>query len=259
MRASCLALIALTFGCTESGSSGRPSAIQTPVPCTAGQTRACACADGSPGTQRCDSQWTACECVSPDPPDFGEQPPPVAGTSGGVVDAGPIPSDRSCKPGFYLGTYSCDVELFGLPVPLMGDVSFNLSVNEDMVAGNCPPSEEFCPDLVISENSGTLFGLANFIGFETQLDGALDCETGEFRATGVDGRYGNPVSTDPNDPDALLTVEEPPLGMFDGMFMGTQKPGSAGASDSIEGLWNLVDITISGLSCEGPFQVELQP
>ena len=48
---------------------------------------------------------------------------------------------------------------------------------------------EFCPDLVIAEGSGTLFGLAGDTGvaFEGKLGCGLDCETGEFRATAPDG------------------------------------------------------------------------
>jgi hypothetical protein len=120
----------------------------------------------------------------------------------------------------------------------------------------CPPGEEFCPDLVISENGGTLYGIgAGFYGFETTLTGALDCATGEFRAMGADGEWGTAVSSDPNDPDALWTVEQPPIGMFVGSLMGMH---SAGASEVIAGNWDLYDAA-SDIRCAGPFSVTLQP
>ncbi len=189
-----------------------------------------------------------------EPSDFGNASP-----SAPIADAGRVVTTptvrRDCNPGFYLGTYSCEISLFGLPLPLTGDVSFNLSVNESVVERECEPSDEFCADLVIAENSGTLFGLAGLIGFETMLDGALDCTTGEFRATGLGGRYGSPISTNPNDPDALWTVQDPPAGMFEGDLSGVH---ASAPVEAIEGTWSLVE-TVSAVACNGPFRVELQP
>lgn len=176
-----------------------------------------------------------------------------------AIDAGPsLPTGmptRNCSPGLYFGTYDCSISLFGLPLPLMGDVSFNLSVNETVVDAECDTGEEFCADLVISENGGTLFGLAGFIGFETMLQGALDCTTGEFRAAGVDGHYGNAVSSDPNDPNALWTVEDPPVGLFDGELAGTHMRGT---TETIAGEWSLSE-EATGVACVGPFSVTLRP
>ena len=179
-----------------------------------------------------------------------------------AFDAGPAENSSApagdCSPGLYLGTYSCDITLFGLlPVPLAGDVSFNLSINETTVDRECDEADEFCSDLVISENGGTLFGFAGgYIGFETTLQGALDCSTGEFRATGVDGRWGNAISTDPNDPDALWTVEDPPMGMFDGELTGMHT--KSGTGETIAGNWDLMENTMD-ITCAGPFTVTLQP
>lgn len=178
-----------------------------------------------------------------------------------AFDAGPVQDPSmpagDCSPGLYLGTYECEITLFGLlPVPLAGDVSFNLSINESTVERECDETDEFCSDLVISENGGTLFGLAGFVGFETKLQGALDCSTGEFRASGVDGRWGNAISTDPNDPDALWTVEDPPMGMFDGELSGMHEKN--GASETIAGSWDLTENTMD-ITCAGPFTVTLQP
>jgi hypothetical protein len=204
--------------------------------------------------QQCKGSWGTCVCAAMADNDFGNAA--QAGRSAG--DAGTnstlhVPP-RDCNPGLYLGTYDCDVEFIpGLAFPLSGDVSFNLSIDETVVPGEC--DDEFCPDLVISENSGTLFGLAGTTGFEAKLEGALDCTSGVFQAKGVGGKWGNPISTDPNDPNALLTVEDPPQGMFDGMLAGMHMPGTP---EAIAGTWNLAD-TLSGTTCNGPFHVELQP
>ena len=185
--------------------------------------------------------------------DFGNamRAAPMASTAGGSAARAPEMAPAACSPGLYLGTYDCDVDVLGVPLPLSGDVSFNLSINETAVPSDC---EEFCPDLVISENSGTLFGFAGAIAFETQLQGALDCKTGEFKAQGIGGKYGNGISTDANDPDALWTVEDPPYGTFEGMLAGMHRPGPP---ELIEGNWDLAD-TASGTACHGPFKVVLQ-
>jgi hypothetical protein len=196
-----------------------------------------------------------CQCIAAPPDDGFSNPDPIAP----MVDSGQImlPDDRrACSPGFYLGTYDCELTVFGVTFPLMGEVSFNLSINEMTVDRECPPSDEFCPDLVISENGGTLYGVgAVFYAFETMLQGALDCATGEFRAMGVDGRWGAAISSDPNDPDALWTIEEPPIGMFDGTLMGMH---GEGATETISGSWDLLD-QVQDIRCAGPFSVTLQP
>jgi hypothetical protein len=225
------------------------SACSSDAPADGMRTGAAAPGAGAAGSG---ASSTAGSGAALEPSDFGNAP---AGTP--VVDAEPVaaPTTRkACNPGFYLGTYSCELTLFGLPLPLMGDVSFNLSVNESVVTSECV-SNEFCADLVIAENSGTLYGLAGFYGFETVLDGALDCERGEFRATGIGGRWGAAISSDPSDPEALWTVDEPPLGAFDGDLEGMHE---ASGVEAIEGTWNLIE-TASAITCIGPFRVELQP
>jgi hypothetical protein len=222
----------------------------------AGMTQVCACPGGSSGVQSCGvNGWGACSC--PDPmSDFENPTPPLPMPDAGQTTVPePMPD---CSPGFYLGTYECEITFLGfLAVPLAGDVSFNLSINEMIVPGECQPSDEFCSDLVISENGGTLYGIAaGFYGFETQLQGALDCTTGEFRATGIGGRWGNAISSDPNDPDALWTVEEPAMGMFTGELTGTHARTSS--AETIAGNWNLREDAMD-INCIGPFTVTLQP
>jgi hypothetical protein len=186
--------------------------------------------------------------------DFGNAPPtaPMLGTAGATAIRAPATPPSGCSPGLYVGTYDCDVDLLGIQLPLSGDVSFNLSIDQTKAPGKC--GAEFCPDLVISDNSGTLFGFAGLIAFETKLHGALDCKTGEFKAQGIDGKYGNGVSTDLNNPNALWTVGDPPFGTFDGMLAGMHHTGTP---EFIAGNWDLRD-TASGTSCSGPFKVALQ-
>jgi len=239
----------------ESTPSQRVNSGQMPQ-CVAGASTSCVCSSGA-GTQTCNAGGTynPCQCEPGEMAIDVGNPDPITPT----VDAGPMTPTgptRDCSPGLYLGTYECEISLFGFPVPLAGDVSFNLSINEMTIGQDCEPGVEFCSDLVISENGGTLFGLAGFIGFETMLEGALDCTTGEFRANGVDGRWGTAVSTDPNDPDALWTVEEPAMGMFDGALMGTH--ATAGSTETIAGDWDLTERAM-GITCAGPFTVTLQP
>jgi hypothetical protein len=239
----------------ESTPPMRMNASQGPS-CVAGSSRSCVCSSGT-GTEACNAAgaYDACVCEAGQAPvDVGNPDPSTP-----VVDAGPVQParpTRDCSPGFYLGTYDCELTIGGFPVPLMGDVSFNLSINEMTVDQECETGEEFCADLVISENGGTLFGIgAGFWGFETMLQGALDCTTGEFRAMGIDGRWGAAISSDPNDPNALWTVEDPPLGVFDGLFMGTHETAT---SETISGTWDLIDHA-ADLRCAGPFSVTLQP
>ncbi len=183
------------------------------------------------------------------------------GAAGSAVAAEPIPEvsdqerplfrDTNCEPGLYLGTYNCDIDMGTGPVPLAGDVSFNLEVNTSGTEqADC---DEFCADLVIAEGTGVLYGVLGFLGFEAQLSGGLDCQTGEFRASAPGGIYGMAVSSDPNDPNALWTVAEPPFGTFGGDMQGTYDTGSPQA---IDGSWSLAD-DFSGVACTGPFEVTL--
>jgi len=182
---------------------------------------------------------------------FGNPMPMAPGAAG--TPAMPAQTPRAnCKGGLYLGTYMCTIDLGGIPSPLEGDVSFALEIDETVMRGEC---DEFCPDLVIAEGTGTLFGLAGLIGFEAELDGGLDCQTGEFRAGAPTGIYGVPDSMDPNDPDALWTVADPPFGTFTGSLTGTHATNPA---ERITGNWDLTD-AITGTRCAGPFTVELQP
>ncbi|HKP55122.1 MAG TPA: hypothetical protein VJV78_00295 [Polyangiales bacterium] len=182
--------------------------------------------------------------------DFGNSMQPALAGS-----AAPTPPEAraSCRGGRYAGKYSCALEVFGIPAALDGEVSFLLEIGQTAAPSGC---QEFCPDLVIAKGSGTLFGLAGDTGwgFEAELQGGLDCRTGEFRATAPKGIYGLAGSNDANDPNALSTVLDPPLGDFNGMFSGMHVGGTP---ERITGDWDLVDAAELA-RCSGPFMVQLQ-
>jgi len=192
---------------------------------------------------------------------FGNSNPTMTGDGGTpVVDTGgPTgPSLEHCGPGVYRGTYTCDLKdgTGAVVGALAGDVQFDLAIDETAMQVECTADDEFCFDLVIPEGSGTLFGFVLLLlGFETELEGGLDCRTGEFRATAIDGVWGFPVSSDPNDPNAPATVADPPSGTFDGTLAGTH-PGTE--PQMIEGTWDLTEIE-NGYNCNGPFTVERLP
>ena len=185
--------------------------------------------------------------------DFGNAPVMMT-PQAGAASAPPVmrTPQSSCKGGQYRGRYTCDLEVFGIPTTLEGDVSFMLEIDETRVPGNC---QEFCPDLVIAEGSGTLFGVAGDTGwaFEAKLDGGLDCQKGEFRATAPNGIYGLAGSDDAANPNAITTVLDPALGNFDGMLTGKH----SGPPERIAGDWDLTDVADLA-RCTGPFMVELQ-
>lgn len=188
--------------------------------------------------------------------DFGNPDDPDA--SGAALDAAmPKAIDpNSCMPGKYVGTYKCMLEMNGMPsIPLEGSVAFDLAITQTKTQ-DCAATNEFCFDLVIDKGSGKLFGFAvGFFGFETSLEGGLNCQTGEFQAKGVDGIWGFPMSTNPSDPNAPLTVAKPPSGTFDGEMEGMHV---AGPPQKIEGTWLLHESAMM-LSCPGPFTVERKP
>jgi len=172
---------------------------------------------------------------------------------------GPGPSAEpleNCDPGSYAGTYECYLVMQGEPTDtkIEGVVAFDLEINEvTMTQAACPPGQEFCDfDLVISEGSGELFGFVlGVVGFETGLEGGLDCSTGEFHAKAVGGIYGIPWP-DPDDPDGKLkvTVE---LGTFDGTLDGYH---NGKMPEVIAGEWNLGEPSFD-IYCPGPFSVQL--
>lgn len=174
---------------------------------------------------------------------------------GSGPSAGPL---ENCDPGSYTGTYECYLVQQGEPTDtkIEGVVAFDLEINEvTMTQTACPPGQEFCDfDLVISEGSGELFGFVlGVVGFETALEGGLDCSTGEFQARAVGGVYGVPWP-DPDDPEGKLkvTVE---LGTFDGTLAGYH---GGKIPEVISGEWNLGEPTFD-IYCPGPFSVELSP
>ena len=183
----------------------------------------------------------------------------LPGSGGAPGEDRPQTAAEFCSPGVYRGTYKCDLTANGAAAGVLeGAVQFDLAIDETAVADECPPDQEFCFDLVIPEGSGTLFGFVGFlVGFETELEGGLDCREDKlkFQATAVNGVWGLPVSSDPNDPNAPATVADPPNGTFDGTLDGDHNNAQP---EKIEGEWDLTEPTY-GYNCKGPFTVELLP
>lgn len=159
-----------------------------------------------------------------------------------------------CDPGSYVGTYNCKLVMQGMPTDtsIDGVVSFDLEVNTVETMQKCPPGAEFCDfDLVIKEGTGNLFGFVlGLVGFETGLQGGLDCRTGKFHASAVGGVYGIPWE-DPDKPGKLKVVAE--VGTFDGTLDGFH---SGKTPQVISGTWNLGEPSVD-IYCPGPFSVEL--
>lgn len=166
-----------------------------------------------------------------------------------LFDASFVPIDASvgdatvqltgCEPGLYRGTYSCEGGL--LPD---GPLEFLLEVDERVLdGGSC---QEFCTDLVIKEGTGTLRGVWAVAGFEGQLQGGLDCQTGKFEARVMRGVWGLP----PADPDgsvlAVDTFEATLQGSYD-----AQKP------ERITGSWHIKpNLSLDG--CSGEISLQHQ-
>lgn len=225
-------------------SGGQTSGVQStggfvapPPECQAGEEMSCDCG-GRDGKKTClsTSRYSGCQCPLVD--DAGMQKTGLA----------------NCDAGVYSGTFTCEYTGMASPFPILvtGPVGFDLQVSERGPAEDC---EEFCTDLVISEGSGKLFGVAGLvIAFEAQLSGGLDCTTGEFRAEALGGSFGFPAPLDANDPTGPLTVAQPPVGDFLGGLSG----GHNGlAAQAIEGDWSLDEMAFGG-TCVGPFTVELE-
>lgn len=254
-----LLLICSGLGCsTDStptrGRSGSDTMAQR-ASCADGEVRGCSCDDGNSGQQTCRVTWQTCRCASATG-DFGNST--VQAGAGSLSPSTPPPEVtrlEHCAPGLYLGTYDCELDFLGAVSQFMGEVSFNLEINEG-VQEQCDAEGEFCADLVISEGSGTLYGIAAlFWGFEAPLRGGLDCTTGEFRTEPLDGVWGSAVSSDPTDPEALWTVAQPAAGTFEGELSGMH---TGTEPQIIAGEWNLIE-TASLSTCDGPFSVQLQP
>ena len=109
---------------------------------------------------------------------------------------------------------------------------------------------EFCYDLVISENGGTLLARDRSNRLREDAQGALDCTPGGPRQR-LDGRWGTAISTIQR-PNALLTFEEPRW-LVRRSAMGMNTSRATARRD-----WDLTENTMD-INCAGPFTVTLQP
>lgn len=217
-----LALLASLSACDEGGGGPLPGndPVQGTTCAPLNTTTACQCGS-DPGSRSClASGWSPCQCASaPDTLiDGGTEAGPDTGFDGPVpTPPGNLrsdivfdwertqPSDASCEPGFYEGTfwglYASSLTFVGAPIPvaalgtpLRPGLAFTLEQSAD---GEL---------LEISDGwvEGTADGLFPFAG---TLTGTLDCETLKFEAEldgyyslGLDGigmfRFVGPVTAD---------------------------------------------------------------
>ena len=226
--------------------------------CSAGSQQACSCAGGQSGMRVCSAtaNWEDCRCQQPMAQEASAPTllPPPAMMPAGSAAAGRQARAMGCSPGDYEGEYSCDITLPGdLPFFVAGRVAFSLE-RDETTQRDCKPGAEFCEDLVIARDSGALSAQAALVyAFSAKLDGGLDCKSGEFRASLVDGIWG--LLDGSVDPSAAPRVLDPPTGRFDGSLQGSHARSSG---ETISGTWMLYDHD-NEIRCVGPFNARLNP
>ena len=149
--------------------------------------------------------------------------------------------------GLYAGTFYCppgpDGGIVGLPGPDGG-----------LITG------DFWVDLAIDPSSavqtGTLYGkwvVLGVIEFQASLKGTLDCSTGEFSASWVDGVWGipGPVPVDSGAPLSVIAAGMPTGDLTASVVSGS--PGTiTGALDWFQ------TSTDNGSECHGTYEATLQ-
>lgn len=157
------------------------------------------------------------------------------GPTGGVAITGGS-SDLGCRPGVYEGAYTCE----GLPG---GPLTFELAANTRVDQSANDGCQEFCdPDLVIEEAESRLQGSWVVFAFEGTLVGGLDCQSGEFRAGLLNGRYGLPAADG--------------VSMIGTTTVDAQGTYEEGAEPVISGSW-LLEANPALSDCRGTFEVKL--
>lgn len=156
-------------------------------------------------------------------------------------DAGIVTSLGFCSPGIYVGSYTCDLlTMNGVSHgELTGDLQFELTTEQ---------RGTLVDEITIdgSRAFGTLMPVVG--GFESQLEGHVNCSTGEFSAISVGGVLGQPMLSDPTMADSPLVILDP-AGTFEGSLTGLR------SQEVIEGTWALLDE--NGNHCTGPFTASL--
>jgi len=153
----------------------------------------------------------------------------------GNPDGGTV---QLCKPGHYVGSYTCQVGLPAAFAAFFGDsgVGFTISGPIDLVL-NAGQNGEF-----LTVSGGTLKSTATgILALEAMVVGQLDCQTGVFSGQLVGG-----------------TVSIPPFPPG-GTFTGTMGAAFDPKGDALDGTWHLIGgSTFQGSSCSGPWTATYQ-
>lgn len=139
-----------------------------------------------------------------------------------------------CKAGHYVGTYSCNVTGpngfgadGGIQFPLTGPVDLRLAQSQ---------SGEF-----LTVSGGTLKSAAGILALDASLDGTLNCQSGAFGGTLLNGTLSIPPF--------------PPGGTFSGDLSAT----FVSDGPKLVGSWTLVgEGQYAGYSCTGPWTATWQ-
>jgi hypothetical protein len=138
-------------------------------------------------------------------------------------------NDR-CKPGHYVGTYSCNV-LWG------GDAGFRYALTGPVdLTLDKGQSGEF-----LTVSGGTLKSMAAGLTLDATVVGQLDCQTGQFSGNLTNGEVSIPPF--------------PPGGTFSGPLAASFDS----TNPTLDGTWTLIGgTTFAGASCHGPWNAVLQ-
>ena len=149
---------------------------------------------------------------------------------------------KPCQAGHYVGTFECLYQPAGTPdgstggLPIAGPIDFKLTQSQN---------GEF-----LDVSGGTLDGLALLvIHFKAEISGRLDCGTGVFGGTLVNGSY----AIDPF----------PAGGTFIGPMVGMSTSGPPCTGTCLGGSWALHETGATGTShigtCAGTWTATFQP
>ncbi|MDB4973447.1 MAG: hypothetical protein JWN48_1788 [Myxococcaceae bacterium] len=160
-----------------------------------------------------------------------------------VIEAGVRDSSidvTDCLPGRYVGKYTCEGSAFP-----EGPLEFVLAINEKPPGPGC---FEFCETLVVKEGTGTLRGDWTVVAFEGNLQGGLDCKTGVFKASVINGVWGLP----PAAPGGHVV----PLDTFEATITANYgKP--SGSPERIDGRWS-IKAGVAAEGCTGDVRLQLE-
>jgi hypothetical protein len=147
-------------------------------------------------------------------------------------------SDLLCKPGHYVGTYTCTIRPPAQYIALFGDAAVTYKINGpvDLTLDKGQDGE------FLTVSGGTLKSTAGgFLALDATVVGKLDCQTGTFTGTLENG-----------------TVSIPPF-PSGGSFSGPLAASFSPSGPALNGNWTLIGgTTFQGTSCTGPWNATYQ-